>query len=63
MRSKSAILVILLSAAVAVLSGCKAEEQGRPTTYEKGVYGGKADKKLTGEQVRSLRHRGGLQRQ
>ena len=43
------------------LAGCEGTD--RPTSYNKGVYGGKSDVKLTGKQVEALRHRGGLQAQ
>jgi len=51
---------LLLTSALA-LAGCEGTD--RPTSYNKGVYGGKADTKLTTEQVEALRHRGGLQAQ
>ncbi len=63
MRSISLIFVIIFSAALVVLAGCKPEEQGRPLRYQKGVYGGKADEKLTAEEIRQLRLRGETQRQ
>ena len=44
-------------AAVLVLSGCRAEEQGRITNYQPGVYLGKLDTMLTEEQRRQLRQR------
>lgn len=52
--------VFFLAAITLVLGGCK--DTGRPLSYNKGVYGGKVDKALTSEQVDSLRHRGGHQR-
>jgi len=51
----------LLLASALALAGC--EDTDRPTSYNKGVYGGKADTKLTTEQLEALRHRGGSQRQ
>ena len=50
---------VLLACALA-LAGCEGTD--RPTSYNKGVYGGKADTKLTTEQLKALRHRGGVQR-
>ena len=51
--------VILLSLGLAgalALAGCK--DTDRPLSYNKGVYGGKADTKLTSGQVDALRLRG-----
>ena len=51
--------VISLSLALAgalLLAGCK--DTVRPLSYEKGVYGGKADTKLTPGQLNTLRLRG-----
>ena len=44
-----------------LLAGCRAEEQGRITQYQPGVYLGKKDTKLNSEQVRQLRLRGAMQ--
>lgn len=52
---------VLLAGSLLLLAGCK--DTGRPTSYEKGVYGGKADQKLTPSQVEALRLRGARQRQ
>jgi len=43
--------------AVFILAGCRAEEQGRLTSYEPGVYKGKPDTELTETQRRILRQR------
>ncbi len=43
------------------LAGCRAEEQGRITQFQPGVYLGKKDTKLSSEQVRQLRLRGTMQ--
>ena len=51
----------LLLASALALAGCEGTD--RPTSYNKGVYGGKADTKLTTDQVEALRHRGVSQRQ
>jgi hypothetical protein len=51
----------LFLASALVLAGCEGTD--RPTSYNKGVYGGKADTKLTPKQVEALRHRGGRQAQ
>ena len=58
MQSRFMITGTLL-VTLAVLSGCK--DTDRPQSYDKGVYGGKADQKLTTQQVESLRQRGTLQ--
>ncbi len=43
------------------LAGCRAEEQGRITQFQPGVYLGKKDTKLNSEQVRQLRIRSAMQ--
>jgi len=48
-------LSLALTGALA-LAGCK--DTGRPLSYDKGVYGGMADTKLTSEQLKALRQRG-----
>lgn len=53
-------LTLALAAALA-LAGCK--DSDRPLSYDKGVYGGKMDTKLTSEQIETLRHRGMRQAQ
>ncbi len=50
-------LTVLGGLAVLVLAGCRAEEQGRVTSYEPGVYKGKPDTQLTEAQRRLLRQR------
>ncbi len=45
---------------VLLLGGCK--EPGRPLSYEKGVYGGKADQSLSAEQLQALHQRANEQR-
>lgn len=50
------LTILLAFTAGLALAGCKDTE--RPTSYNKGVYGGKADTKLTAEQVEALRQRG-----
>ena len=55
------ILYSLFLVGAFALAGCEGTD--RPTSYNKGVYGGKADTKLTAEQLEALRHRGGVQRQ
>ena len=50
------ISTLVLAVTPLLLAGCK--DTDRPLSYEKGVYGGKADTKLTSEQVEALRQRG-----
>ncbi len=54
------LLLVPVAAVALILSGCK--DTGRPTSYEKGVYAGKADQKLTSDQVKALRQRGAQQK-
>ena len=42
---------------VTALGACRGDEQGRPLTYEKGVYGGQPDESLSEEQRRELNRR------
>lgn len=51
-------LGLALAGALA-LAGCK--DTDRPLSYNKGVYGGKADTKLQTRQLEALRHRGNYQ--
>ncbi len=44
-----------------LLAGCRAEEQGRITKYQPGVYLGKKDTELSAAQVRVLRLRSTVQ--
>lgn len=46
----------LVMSATLALAGCEGTD--RPMSYTKGEYGGKADTKLTAEQVEALRQRG-----
>ena len=50
-------LIGLVGVAILVLGGCRAEEQGRLTSYEPGVYKGKPDTQLSEAQLRVLRQR------
>lgn len=45
-----------------MLTACKQDEQGRPITYEKGVYGGAEDQTLTKQQQEKLRARANFQK-
>ena len=47
--------VCLLALVGLAVAGCN--DVDRPTSYNKGVYGGKPDDKLTAEQVDKLRER------
>ncbi|NQU59714.1 MAG: hypothetical protein HQ512_01155 [Rhodospirillales bacterium] len=44
-----------------LLAACRAEEQGRITNYQPGVYLGKKDTELSSAQVRSLSLRSAMQ--
>ncbi len=55
------ISLTMAFAGALALAGCK--DTVRPLDYNKGVYGGKTDTKLTAEQINSLRHRGMRQAQ
>ena len=48
--------IFLVTASALVLGACK--DTDRPLEYQKGVYGGKPDTKLTSDTVRTLRERG-----
>lgn len=45
-----------------VLAGCERDEQDRPLTYDKGVYGGAPDSELDEAQIRALQYRADQQR-
>ena len=47
----------VIAVSVVVLAGCRAEEQGRVTEYQAGVYLGKKDTQLSKAQVRDLGRR------
>lgn len=59
-RRTAVALVCMVMAATVV--ACKQEERNRPTSYEKGVYGGETGTALTAEQQQALRQRSRLQR-
>ena len=44
----------VVAVSAALLAGCRAEEQGRITKYQPGVYLGKKDTELSQAQVRQL---------
>ncbi|NQV83388.1 MAG: hypothetical protein HQ494_06160 [Rhodospirillales bacterium] len=46
-----------VAVSVALLAGCRAEEQGRIMQYKPGVYLGKKDTELSSAQTRELRLR------
>ena len=47
----------LVLLALVLLTGCRAEDQGRPLLYEKGTYLGKQEPALTAEQRAALDRR------
>ncbi|GHD45782.1 hypothetical protein GCM10017083_14240 [Thalassobaculum fulvum] len=50
-------MVVVGLLAVAALAGCREQEQGRPLTYEKGVYQGQPDDALADDTLETLRQR------
>ena len=58
MKTGKAISIAGTAVAVALaLSACRADEQGRQSTFTPGVYLGKADTQLSEAQTRALRDR------
>ena len=55
-RSVLRIFAAVTTCAIA-LAACRAEEQGRVTQYQPGVYLGQKDAPLTGAQTERLRER------
>ena len=51
------IIVLLILFISLALHDCKKEEQGRPLSYNKGVYQGNADNSLSGSEVYQLKKR------
>ena len=50
-----------LAALLITVSACRKEEQNRPLSFDKGVYSGPADQKLSPQTLRKLRDRVRLQ--
>lgn len=44
------------------LGACRESEQGRPLSYQKGVYQGQEDQSLSDAQLQELRQRGRAQK-
>tara|TARA_X000000368_G_scaffold267261_1_gene211697 strand:+ start:130 stop:327 length:198 start_codon:yes stop_codon:yes gene_type:complete len=55
-NSKKFIVLLILFLSLS-LQACKKEEQGRPLSYNKGVYQGNADNSLSGSEVYQLKKR------
>ena len=51
----------VIAVSAVLLAGCRAEEQGRVTQFQPGVYLGQKDTKLSTEQVSQLRLRSAMQ--
>jgi hypothetical protein len=51
------VAAVALLAAMAAVSGCREEEQGRILLYDKGTYLGKPDQEITDAQRQELRSR------
>ena len=56
--TKAALVVV----GVLALTGCRVEDQGRPVSFEPGVYKGQKSPALTDEQRRALQERSRIQR-
>lgn len=56
------ITTALVMAAVLALAGCREADQGRPLTFEPGVYKGQKAPALTDAQLRALRERSNIMR-
>jgi uncharacterized lipoprotein YehR (DUF1307 family) len=54
--SKKFIVLLILFLSLS-LQACKKEEQGRPLSYNKGVYQGNADNSLSVSEVYQLKKR------
>ena len=55
-NSKKLISILILFLSLS-LHACKKEEQGRPLSYNKGVYQGNIDNSLSGSKVYQLKKR------
>jgi hypothetical protein len=51
------VAAVALLTAMAAVSGCREEEQGRILLYDKGTYLGKPDQEITDAQRQELRSR------
>lgn len=56
------IISALVLGAVLVLAGCRPEEQGRPLSFEPGVYKGEKLQPLSDDQLRALQDRSRIMR-
>ena len=58
MKTFSQKIIVLLILFISLsLQACKKEEQGRPLSYNKGVYEGNAVSNLSGSEVYNLKKR------
>lgn len=55
--ASGAVILMLLTLFGSALAGCRAEEQGRVTGYEQGVYQGKKDQTIDEATRDELRER------
>jgi hypothetical protein len=56
------IITTLVLGAVLVLAGCREQEQGRPLSFEPGVYQGEKLQPLSDDQLRALQDRSRIMR-
>lgn len=55
--SRMVLTVALLAPTALLLTGCRESEQGRPLSFEPGVYKGQKDEKISSETREELRAR------
>jgi len=53
---------LVLGVVALAVAGCREEEQGRPLTFEPGVYKGEKSQPLSEDQLRALRDRSRMMR-
>ena len=56
-RCRRGVVALMAAGLLLGLSACRDNEQDRPLAFDKGVYGGKPDQKLSGAEVDALRGR------
>jgi hypothetical protein len=62
MKAKQGKIAMVMGlVALAMLAGCREDEQDRPLSYSKGTYQGKPDTALPDETLGALRQRAQIQ--